>query len=47
MASASSLRRLPNPRVSPFRNEEVAIVRCSGETRFVIAGLMPTINHPM
>lgn len=44
---ASSLRLLPNPRVSPFRNEEVAIVRCSGGARYVIACLMPTIRRPM
>uniref|UniRef100_A0A0E0K763 DUF1618 domain-containing protein n=1 Tax=Oryza punctata TaxID=4537 RepID=A0A0E0K763_ORYPU len=42
-----SLRLLLNPRVFPFRNEEVVIVRCSGGTRYVIAGLIPTINHPM
>jgi hypothetical protein len=44
---ASLLRLLPNPRVSPFRNEEVAIVRCSGGARYVIACLMPTIRRPM
>uniref|UniRef100_A0A0D9YLA0 DUF1618 domain-containing protein n=1 Tax=Oryza glumipatula TaxID=40148 RepID=A0A0D9YLA0_9ORYZ len=44
---ATSLRLLPNPRVSPFRNEEVAIVRCSGGARYVIACLMPTIRRPM
>uniref|UniRef100_A0A0E0JUL2 DUF1618 domain-containing protein n=1 Tax=Oryza punctata TaxID=4537 RepID=A0A0E0JUL2_ORYPU len=43
----SSLRLLSNPRVSRFRNEEVAIVRCSGGTRYIIAGLMPTIGRPM
>uniref|UniRef100_I1NWI3 DUF1618 domain-containing protein n=1 Tax=Oryza glaberrima TaxID=4538 RepID=I1NWI3_ORYGL len=43
----TSLRLLPNPRVSPFRNEEVAIVRCSGGARYVIACLMPTIRRPM
>uniref|UniRef100_A0A0E0LJX9 DUF1618 domain-containing protein n=1 Tax=Oryza punctata TaxID=4537 RepID=A0A0E0LJX9_ORYPU len=44
---ASSLRLLPNPRVSPFCNKEVIIVRCSSGTRYVIVGLVPTINHPM
>ncbi|BAH91503.1 uncharacterized protein [Oryza sativa Japonica Group] len=42
-----SLRLLPNPHASPFSSDAVAIVRCSGGARYVIAGLMPTIRCPM
>uniref|UniRef100_A0A0E0JUL5 DUF1618 domain-containing protein n=1 Tax=Oryza punctata TaxID=4537 RepID=A0A0E0JUL5_ORYPU len=41
-----SLRLLPNPHACPFGSDAVAIVRCSG-TRYIIAGLAPTINSPM